>query len=142
MTVRSDDPTESQSLPNRIRTWGPAVSWAFVIFVLSALPNLRGAPSFPFSDKIAHVILYAGLGAALAWGWARSPQTVSHVALLIAGALYGITDEWHQMYVPGRTPDLADWIADVVGVLLGYGVTLNRVERVNGTSKPRKRRDV
>jgi len=64
------------------------------------------------------------------------------VALLIAGALYGITDEWHQMYVPGRTPDLADWIADVVGVLLGYGVTLNRVERVNGTSKPRKRRDV
>ena len=129
-------------MPNRIRTWGPAIGWAFVLFALSALPNLRGAPSFPFSDKIAHVILYAVLGAALAWGWARSPRTVPHVALLIAGALYGITDEWHQMYVPGRMPDLADWIADVVGVLVGYGVTLHWVERMNGTSKPRKRHDV
>lgn len=127
---------------NRIRAWGPAVGWAFVLFVLSALPNLRGAPSFPFSDKVAHVILYAVLGAALAWGWARSPRSVPHAVLLIAGALYGVSDEWHQMYVPGRTPDLVDWIADVIGVLVGYGVTLQRVERVNETSKQRKRRDV
>lgn len=127
---------------NRMRAWAPAAGWAFVLFMLSALPNLRGAPSFPFSDKIAHVILYAVLGAALAWGWARSPRSVPHAVLLIAGALYGMTDEWHQMYVPGRMPDLADWIADVIGVVVGYGGTLQRVKRVNGTSKPRKRRDV
>jgi VanZ family protein len=40
--------------------------------------------------------------------------------LIGLGALYGLTDEFHQIFVRGRSPDWADWGADVVGVLLGY----------------------
>jgi VanZ family protein len=29
--------------------------------------------------------------------------------------LYGVTDEWHQRYVSGRTPAVDDWIADALG---------------------------
>ena len=119
-------------MADRLRAWGPAAGWAIVLFVLSALPHLGRAPSFPFSDKVAHMILYAVLGATLAWGWSRSPRLVPHLMVLAVGALYGLSDEWHQMYVPGRVPDLADWLADVVGLFVGYGATLQVVERVNG----------
>jgi VanZ family protein len=38
---------------------------------------------------------------------------------LIIGAGYGALDEWHQSFVPGRDANLGDWMADVVGVMLG-----------------------
>lgn len=132
VTVRSDDPTESETLADRLRAWGPAIGWAIVLFMLSALPQMGRPPSFPLSDKVGHFVLYAVLGATLAWGWSRSPRYVPHLVVLLVGAVYGVTDEWHQMYVPGRMPDLADWVADVLGLMAGYGATLQMVERTNG----------
>ncbi|MBT8489380.1 MAG: VanZ family protein [Gemmatimonadetes bacterium] len=67
--------------------------------------------------------MYSVLGATLAWGSYRSHGHPGDIWLLLAGALYGLSDEIHQMYVPGRSPDPADLAADVVGLLLGYGTT-------------------
>jgi VanZ family protein len=36
------------------------------------------------------------------------------------GVLYGVLDEWHQSFVPGRVVSVADWAADIIGVVLGY----------------------
>lgn len=103
--------------------WGPAVLWAAALFLLSSIPDL-GAPTWALvNDKVVHAGAYAVLGAALAWGHRRSGGAVGHGWLLMAGALYGVTDEVHQMYVPGRSPDPADFGADVAGLLLGYGTT-------------------
>lgn len=110
-------------LANRMGTWGPAVAWAAVLFLLSALPAVGGF-RVPYGDKLAHLLLYAVLGATLAWGWSRAGGRISHLLLLVIGALYGMTDEWHQLYVPGRIPDPADWFADVTGLVLGYGTTV------------------
>lgn len=105
--------------------WGPAAAWAVVLFLLSALPDIGvGRGLLPFGDKIAHGVLYATFGATLGFGWSRAPAPVRHAWPLIVGALYAVTDEWHQMYVPGRTPDVADWMADVLGLLVGYGTTV------------------
>jgi len=30
-------------------------------------------------------------------------------------SLYGLSDEWHQSYVPGRQSDAMDWLADSIG---------------------------
>ncbi len=107
--------------------WGPAAAWAVVLFLLSAWPN----PSIPLffrgSDKVAHASLYAVLGAALAWGRTRTPTPPAHWVMLLVGALYGATDEVHQAFVPRRSPDLGDWLADVTGVLIGYVVVLGLV---------------
>ena len=43
--------------------------------------------------------------------WSRSAAWVS-IALASA---YGISDEWHQSFTPGRAVELADWIADTLG---------------------------
>ncbi|HUP53571.1 MAG TPA: VanZ family protein [Longimicrobiales bacterium] len=71
-------------------------------------------------DKIAHAGLYTVLGATLAYGKHHATPSPPHWVLVGIGALYGATDEWHQTFVPGRSPDLGDWVADVMGVLLGY----------------------
>lgn len=120
-----------ESLTNRLRVWGPAAAWAAVLFLLSAWPNPGlDAPSWlPLPDKFAHVGLYAVLGAALGHGWAWSPTGVGHALLLVIGAVYGVTDEWHQLYVPGRFPDVADWFADVTGLLIGYGSVVTLMGR-------------
>ena len=107
-------------MANRLRAWGPAAGWAAVLFVLSALPDISGPARIPYADKLGHMGLYAVLGGLLAWGRAKAGRPLGHVSLLMIGALYGLSDEWHQMYVPGRSPDVADWVADVVGLLVGY----------------------
>ena len=107
-------------MANRFRVWGPAAGWAAFLFFLSALPDVPGPRGIPFGDKVGHFALYGVLGLLLAWGRSRWPRPIAHVVLIAVGALYGVTDEWHQMYVPGRMPDVADWLADVAGLVTGY----------------------
>jgi VanZ family protein len=38
---------------------------------------------------------------------------------ILFGVMYAVTDEIHQMFVPGRTADAADLVADTIGVALG-----------------------
>lgn len=33
-------------------------------------------------------------------------------------SLYGISDEWHQSFVVGRSSDVLDWLADTSGAVL------------------------
>ena len=75
-------------------------------------------------DEAAHAGLYAVLGATLGYGKHHATVSPPHWLLVGIGALYGATDEWHQRFVRGRSPELGDWVADVMGVLLGYTILL------------------
>jgi len=118
--------------------WGPAVAWAAVLFLASAISG-RGIPDGPpINDKVVHAVLYGVLGATLAFGRSRAPAPVRHVILLGIGAIYGVTDELHQMFVPGRSPDVLDWLADVFGLAVGYGTTLWLLGRKNDLDEDRE----
>ena len=97
----------------RLLAWLPAVAWALVIWNLSARSRLPG-PDGPGLDKVAHFGAYAVLGALLSFAAERSRLPVLAAAAI--GVLYGASDEFHQMYVPGRSPDVLDWAADAAGV--------------------------
>lgn len=97
----------------RLLSWLPAAAWAATLFWLSSRPTLPG-PEIPYFDKVAHFGAYALLGALLAWGADRSRAPLAVAVVL--GLLYGASDEIHQMYVPGRSPDALDWAADAAGV--------------------------
>ena len=91
----------------------------------------------PISDKVIHVGLYGVFGGTLAWGRIRTRVGWHHALLVAAGALYGVSDEWHQAFVPGRTASFLDWIADVTGVLVGYSVVLTMISfRAVRASRP------
>jgi VanZ family protein len=93
---------------------------------------LDGPPYlFQGEDKVVHAALYATLGATLMWGRARAASPPPVWVLVSLGVLYGASDEWHQMFVAGRDPSVGDWVADTVGVLLGYWLSAMMVRNVS-----------
>lgn len=98
--------------------WGPPLLWAAVIFALSSRPRLP-SPEVAGFDKVSHF----GAFALLAFLLARAldgPRGGFRAAAV--GMLYGVSDELHQAFVPGRSPDWRDWVADALGVLAGIYV--------------------
>lgn len=113
---------------DRLTAWGPAAVWAAVLFLLSALPDTAVGIRLSVPSEIAvHVGLYTVLGILLAWAGRKHANAggrpLGAWTLIFLGALYALTDEWHQAFVPGRTASAGDWIADVVGVMLGYALS-------------------
>ena len=87
------------------------------LFWLSAQSNLPQPPAiFAGEDKIIHAVLYGGLSFIVAFGLRRSKRSYSTVFQfwmpILFAALYGISDEFHQYFVPRRSPDLYDLLAD------------------------------
>jgi VanZ family protein len=102
--------------------WGPVVLMLAVIFAASSIPNLTSLPG-NISDKSGHSIGYAMLGGmilrALAGGRLRGVTWMRGVAAIVLATLYGVTDEFHQWFVPGRSADRYDVLADCVGATMG-----------------------
>lgn len=100
----------------------PPALWAGLIAGLSSLSLPDTPPLFPFQDKVVHAILYGVLAAlcarALRQGVGWSPRAALVGGWVIAAA-YGVTDELHQLWVPLRSADPADWLADAVGAAIG-----------------------
>ena len=70
-----------------------------------------------FVRKGAHATEFAILGALLAWAL----RGRSLWAFLI-GVTYAVTDEVHQLFVPGRAGQVTDVLIDSAGVLIGVGI--------------------
>jgi len=91
------------------------------IFYLSSMPEPPLPPAV--NDKEAHSSGYALLALLVARAAAgglgrRVTRTVALVAIAVAIA-YGISDEFHQSFVPGRDSDIHDVYADAVGAVIG-----------------------
>lgn len=116
MVAASDSSRHDGARP--LWLWIPAGAWAATIFVLSSFSRLPSGPG-GLSDKHAHVLAYALLCALIVLPLAGGRwigvtwRTVLAAALLAIG--YGITDEIHQSFVPGRDMSMLDLAADTVG---------------------------
>jgi VanZ family protein len=92
-----------------------------VVFGFSSISDLGPAGRVP--DWISHPIEY-GVGAVLVCraleGERRRPLTLSiALAATLFATAYGVTDEYHQSFVPGRTADPADVAKDLAGAAAG-----------------------
>ena len=112
-------------MTRRVRVWGPAWAMMVLIFVLSSMSGLGPVPG-GVDDSVAHALEYAVLAALLLRGlagarWRGVRVRAAGMAVLLA-TLYGVTDEAHQRFVPGRMADIADLIADAVGATAAAGL--------------------
>ena len=104
----------------QVVVWGPAAFWVAVLFFLSEWES-PGIELITVYDWVVHFSLYTVLGFTLAWARLRGPR-YHHGAFLLLGIALGLMDEFHQSFVPGRTPSMSDVFADAVGVILGYAL--------------------
>lgn len=99
-----------------------AISWAILIYFLSDQAGLDIPSLFPGQDKIFHAVVFAVLGFCTlgALGITDDGYSDQHVMLaVLLVMLYGISDEFHQIFVPGRSADPLDILADTAGGALG-----------------------
>lgn len=102
--------------------WMPVIIYAGIIFYFSSLSEpLRKIPLFPHADKIIHFFEFAFLGLLLRRALLNSSRLYfeSHAIrwTIIFGMIYGITDEFHQSFVPGRDAGVPDLFFDSIGIL-------------------------
>ncbi|MFA6981643.1 MAG: VanZ family protein [Patescibacteria group bacterium] len=102
-----------------IKKWGPVVFMMAVIFCFSSMKGNTvdalglGKESYHING---HFFLFLALGLTLYRAVRSYPMS------LAVGVLYGITDEVHQVFVPGRTAGPFDVFVDSMGVLISLGL--------------------
>ena len=100
--------------------WAPVVAYMALIFFVSGLSTLPPVPTDP-SDKTLHFVAYFVLGVLTVRASHRGlPAHLTRRGALLAVLIaigYGAFDEAHQYFVPGRTADVLDLLADSAGVV-------------------------
>jgi VanZ family protein len=107
------------STVRRIGLWLPVVAFMAALFVASAQSVPSAAPQV--WDKLLHAVAYAVFGffcLRATHGGVKRPRPGPTLWALLLALGYGAFDEWHQSWVPGRHPSVADWVADLVGVAI------------------------
>ena len=112
-----------KNIAKLLNYWLPPIIWAIVIFLLSSrkLPDVTGVywQEYVFK-KTSHVLFY-GFHAILLYRALRGSKVSVKKATVwaaVVAIVYGITDEFHQSFVPGREPRLRDIGFDSFGILL------------------------
>jgi len=120
----------SRAIPKKLHV-------AFPLLIMGLLYWLSSLPGTPLPDDPAcyamfywvppsvqnalHVPAYAAHAWAWCWAfgaWLRVPVARAIGACAIASA-YGVFDEWHQSFVPGRYASLTDVTLDIADAVLG-----------------------
>ncbi|MHB8789259.1 MAG: VanZ family protein [Desulfobulbaceae bacterium] len=105
-----------------------------IIFFLSHQPGTTLQLSLPpGADKLGHALLYAVLAGAslLALDPGHKRRTPVRAGLLVVlfCLVYGISDEFHQWFIPGRAPSGGDLLADTAGAAIAVAGWLRHVAR-------------
>jgi VanZ family protein len=109
------------------KIWLPALAWLALIFIGSSISLPSSTISvFRFQDKVVHLVEYGILGLLLIRPVHRlRPGRPDLYWLCIAGAgLYGILDEFHQYFVPGRSVEAGDALSDAAGAFIAVWLYL------------------
>ncbi len=119
--------------------WGVGAYMA-LIFRLSSIPPIEPFPGVSGIDKPEHYIAYGIMGLLVALAVRGSKKHWSGLAIAAAAvgiaSLFGITDEFHQSFVPSRTCDVLDWVADTLGAISGALVALAIFKLATGNNNP------
>jgi len=107
--------------------WGPAIGWMVLIFLLSSLPKEEIPVSGESLSIAAHLIEYGILALLIRRALASPPGFWGRGVPLFTLSLgltflYGISDEWHQSFVPGRSSSVMDLAVDVTGAFLALAL--------------------
>ena len=102
-----------------LKFWFPVLFYCCIIFGASSIQSVEMPAAIPNMDKLIHAVEY-GILAFLFARAVRATSVNASIPLIFAITIffvvfYGITDEFHQSFVFGRSSDLEDLMADTAG---------------------------
>ncbi len=113
----------------------PMLSVMGIIFFLSHQPgDSLNLPDIPDLDKLLHLAAYGVLALTVLFAvpaetYRQNPRRLSLLVVVFC-LFYGVSDEFHQSFVPNRCPSLLDLAADTAGavaaVLLWYSIKIRK----------------
>jgi len=111
----------------KLKLWAPVVLWAAVIFLFSARTTNPVSQIYWedfFVKKSAHIVEYAILTILLFRALKESGVSKKDAGIysIILAVLYGVSDELHQSFTPGRDSQVRDVIFDTIGSILAIYV--------------------
>lgn len=119
-----------------VRARRAAFAWGVFLFALTSWPKpprvpiLSGIPNF---DKLVHISLYAVeaflIYLAVRWPGRSGFSLARALAIVGAMAVWGVADETHQVWIPGRSMEEGDVAADVTGAVVGAVIASVTSER-------------
>ena len=109
------------TLDRPVARWGIVACWMAINIWLSDQPHVP-MPHFQDADKVLHTIEYGIFAFLLARAafprLRRIPAARRWAWVVLACLLWGVGDEMHQAFVPGRSCDPWDAASDTAGGLL------------------------
>jgi VanZ family protein len=104
--------------------WLPVVVWMGVIFIgssIARMPRVGGETLDGLVHRAAHLLEFAVLGALLlrATSRGRSASKREIIITLLVVGFYGVSDEFHQRFTPGRSSEGISVLFDVAGGAIG-----------------------
>ena len=99
-----------------------------MLIIGTSLP-IQKLPMVGLGDKVNHLLAYFGLALLLNLTliYQRKFKPLfdkSTIVTILICLAYGVLDELHQIFIPGRSAETLDWLADSMGTFLGV-FTLN-----------------
>jgi len=115
---------EDTKITHFIKYWLPVYLYLLLIVIMSSLSK-PPVPKLKFFeiDKLYHLIEYGILSFLSLRAFMNSPRKIlSSDAVfftVLTTVVFGLTDEIHQAFVPGRSSNIADWVFDSLGAVAG-----------------------
>ena len=113
-----------------ILLWGPVILFAMFIFIISSISSPEGNNPFPNFDKVAHFLVYGAFALLIFRGFTRTTGSNNFLLIAILTVIvtvaYGLSDEFHQSFVPTRDSDVKDIAADGIGAMAAMTIVYIR----------------
>lgn len=106
-----------------LNLWLPTIIWGLVIFFFSAFPTEKTSEIF-WQDfilkKLAHIVEYGIFAILIYRSYKESgiEKSKAGIYAVLSALIYGVSDEFHQSFTPGREPAFRDVIFDTIGAFL------------------------
>jgi VanZ family protein len=101
--------------------WVAAILWMIAIFIMSSIPLYRLPRGPEYIPVLIHFFEFFILASLLIWalsgGFGRRLHFITVFTALAVSVFYGMVDEFHQIFVPGRVPDAWDILLDTTGAV-------------------------
>ena len=113
----------------------PVLVYAGLIYLLSSVSGFPEDVSLiTGSDKVAHLIEYFAFGFLICRSFSNARfdpvKQNAHLLAILFGISFGLSDEWHQSFVPGREATIGDVLFDAMGIITATGTYNTAMKKI------------